>query len=246
MGERRAAIITGGGKGIGRAISLQLAADGNDVVINYAGSKEAAEQTAEECRKLGVSAEAFQADVAKADDCAALVEFCQKTFGRIDILVNNAGITRDGLMMRMSLEDFQQVINTNLTGAFLMMKAASKPMMRAHYGRIISISSVSALTGNPGQVNYAASKAGVIGMTRSLARELASRNITVNAVAPGAVDTDMTRVLSDKVREQMIAQIPMKRMATPEDIANAVGFLAKEETSYITGQVLNVSGGMVI
>jgi len=246
MGERRAAIVTGGGKGIGRAICLQLAADGNDIVVNYAGSQQAAEETAEECRKLGVDAQAFQADVAKEEECSLLADFCLKQFGRIDILVNNAGVTRDNLIMRMGKEDFQKVIDTNLTGAFLMMKAVSRPMMKAHYGRIISISSVSALTGNPGQVNYAASKAGIIGMTRSLARELASRKITVNAVAPGAVDTDMTRALPEKTREAMIAAIPMKRMAEPADIANAAAFLAKEESSYITGQVLNVSGGMVI
>lgn len=246
MSERRAAIVTGGGKGIGSAIALRLAEDGNNVVINYAGSREAAEKTAQQCRAAGAEAEVFRADVANEEECLRLADFCLDTFGRIDILVNNAGITRDNLMMRMDPEDFRHVVDVNLTGSFYMMKAVSRPMMKAHYGRIVSISSVSALTGNPGQVNYSASKAGIIGMTRSLARELASRKITVNAVAPGAVDTDMTRELPEKVRTAMLDAIPMKRMGTPEDIANAVSFLAKEESSYITGQVLNVSGGMYI
>lgn len=246
MSERRAAIVTGGGKGIGSAIALRLAENGNNVVINYAGSREAAEKTAQQCRAAGAEAEVFRADVANEEECRQLADFCLDTFGRIDILVNNAGITRDNLMMRMDPEDFRHVVDVNLTGSFYMMKAVSRPMMKAHYGRIVSISSVSALTGNPGQVNYSASKAGIIGMTRSLARELASRKITVNAVAPGAVDTDMTRELPEKVRTAMLDAIPMKRMGTPEDIANAVSFLAKEESSYITGQVLNVSGGMYI
>lgn len=246
MSERRAAIVTGGGKGIGSAIALRLAEDGNNVVINYAGSREAAEKTAQQCRAAGAEAEVFRADVANEEECRQLADFCLDTLGRIDILVNNAGITRDNLMMRMDPEDFRHVVDVNLTGSFYMMKAVSRPMMKAHYGRIVSISSVSALTGNPGQVNYSASKAGIIGMTRSLARELASRKITVNAVAPGAVDTDMTRELPEKVRTAMLDAIPMKRMGTPEDIANAVSFLAKEESSYITGQVLNVSGGMYI
>lgn len=246
MSERRAAIVTGGGKGIGSAIALRLAEDGNNVVINYAGSREAAEKTAQQCRSAGAEAEVFRADVANEEECLRLADFCLDTFGRIDILVNNAGITRDNLMMRMDPEDFRHVVDVNLTGSFYMMKAVSRPMMKAHYGRIVSISSVSALTGNPGQVNYSASKAGIIGMTRSLARELASRKVTVNAVAPGAVDTDMTRELPEKVRTAMLDAIPMKRMGTPEDIANAVSFLAKEESSYITGQVLNVSGGMYI
>lgn len=246
MSERRAAIVTGGGKGIGSAIALRLAEDGNNVVINYAGSREAAEKTAQQCRAAGAEAEVFRADVANEEECLQLADFCLDTFGRIDILVNNAGITRDNLMMRMDPEDFRHVVDVNLTGSFYMMKAVSRPMMKAHYGRIVSISSVSALTGNPGQVNYSASKAGIIGMTRSLARELASRKITVNAVAPGAVDTDMTRELPEKVRTAMLDAIPMKRMGSPEDIANAVSFLAKEESSYITGQVLNVSGGMYI
>lgn len=246
MSERRAAIVTGGGKGIGSAIALRLAEDGNNVVINYAGSREAAEKTAQQCRAAGAEAEVFRADVANEEECLRLTDFCLDTFGRIDILVNNAGITRDNLMMRMDPEDFRHVVDVNMTGSFYMMKAVSRPMMKAHYGRIVSISSVSALTGNPGQVNYSASKAGIIGMTRSLARELASRKVTVNAVAPGAVDTDMTRELPEKVRTAMLDAIPMKRMGTPEDIANAVSFLAKEESSYITGQVLNVSGGMYI
>lgn len=246
MSERRAAIVTGGGKGIGSAIALRLAEDGNNVVINYAGSREAAEKTAQQCRAAGAEAEVFRADVANEEECLQLADFCLDTFGRIDILVNNAGITRDNLMMRMDPKDFRHVVDVNLTGSFYMMKAVSRPMMKAHYGRIVSISSVSALTGNPGQVNYSASKAGIIGMTRSLARELASRKITVNAVAPGAVDTDMTRELPEKVRTAMLDAIPMKRMGSPEDIANAVSFLAKEESSYITGQVLNVSGGMYI
>lgn len=197
----RTAIVTGGSRGIGRAICLKLASQGVNIAINYAGNQQAAEDTAKECLSLGVQAIAVQADVATAAGCEELFQKTQEAFGSVDILVNNAGITRDGLILRMSEEQFDQVIDTNLKGAFLCMKLASRIMMKQRWGRIINMSSVAGVRGNPGQVNYSASKAGLIGMTKSLAKELAGRNVTVNAVAPGFIDTDMTSVLSDTVKE---------------------------------------------
>jgi len=216
------------------------------IVINYTSNQEAASETAEECKKFGVQVLVVQADVSNTDSCEKMFEEALKINGRIDILVNNAGITRDNLLIRMKDEEFDEVIQTNLRGNFLCMKNASKIMMKQRYGRIINMSSVIGVRGNAGQVNYAASKAGVIGMTKSLAKELATRGVTVNAIAPGMIETDMTNVLSEQIKENIKKEIPMKRMGIPEDIAETVLFFAKEEASYITGQVLCVDGGMAV
>ena len=246
MSERKAAIVTGASRGIGRATAVRLAKMGMDIVFTYNSGSEAAEETKALCEAEGARVLAVQADVSKSENCDELVaktlEFC----GRIDVLVNNAGITRDGLIIRMTDEQFDQVIDTNLNGAFYMMRAVSKQMMKQRCGRIINISSVVGVMGNAGQVNYAASKAGVIGMTKSLARELASRKVTVNAIAPGMIETDMRAVMIDKEKEAMNAAIPVGEMGKPEDIAGAIAFLAGEESRYITGQVICVDGGMAI
>lgn len=241
---RRAAIVTGGSRGIGRAVCLALAAQGLDIVVNYAGSAAVAAETAALCEEKGVKAITVQADVSTAEGADALFEAAMAAFGRVDVLVNNAGITRDGLILRMTEEDFDQVISTNLKGAFLCAKKAARIMMKQRYGRIISISSVVGVHGNAGQANYAASKAGLIGMTKSLAKELGSRHITANAVAPGFIDTDMTRVLPEAAKTALLGQIPLDALGQPEDIGNAVAFLASEQAGYITGQVLGVDGGM--
>ena len=240
----KTAIVTGGSRGIGRAVCLDLARRGCNIVLSFAGNTAAADQTVAECQALGVQALAVQGNVADADAVKALFDAALEKFGAIDILVNNAGITRDNLLMLLKEEDFDAVVDTNLKGTFLCMKAAVRPMMKQRRGRIISLSSVVGLRGNAGQVNYAASKAGVIGMTKSLAKELAGRNITVNAVAPGFIDTDMTAVLPDKAKEAILASIPMARLGAAEDVASAVAFLASDEAGYITGQVLAVDGGM--
>ena len=242
--EGRTAIVTGGSRGIGRAICLELARRGANVVFSYAGNTAAAEDTLVQLQSLGVKAIALQGDVADSQAAKALVDAAVKELGSLDILVNNAGITRDGLAMTMKEEDFDAVVATNLKGAFLCAKAAARPMMRARYGRIVNLTSVVALRGNPGQVNYCASKAGLIGMTKSLARELGSRGITVNAVAPGYIQTDMTADMPDAAKEAMLATIPLSRPGQPEDVARAVAFLAGDEAAYITGQVLQVDGGM--
>ncbi|MCI5567010.1 MAG: 3-oxoacyl-[acyl-carrier-protein] reductase [Veillonellaceae bacterium] len=244
--EGKTALVTGASRGIGRAIALRLAAEGADVAVNFAGSSAKAEEVKEAIIKMGRKAVAIQADVKDVSSVASMVEEVKKTFGRIDILVNNAGVTRDGLLMRMKDEDWETVIDTNLRGVFQCTKAVSKIMMKQRYGRIVNMASVVGLVGNAGQANYAASKAGVIGFSKSVARELASRGITVNMVAPGCIDTDMTAVLSDKVREAMLADIPLARVGKPEDVANAVAFLVSDEAAYITGQVINVDGGMVM
>ncbi len=240
------ALVTGGSRGIGRAICLELARQGANVAVNYAGSAQAAEEVAAACKEMGVDAFAVQADVADAAAVDAMVKEAIARFGRVDILVNNAGITRDKLALQMKEEDFDAVLDTNLKGAFLCMKAVYRPMMKQRYGRIVNLSSVVGLRGNAGQANYAASKAGLIGMSKSIAKELASRGVTVNLVAPGFIDTDMTAVLPDSAREALMKSIPMARLGQPEDVAKAVAFFASEEAGYITGQVLCVDGGMAV
>ena len=242
----RRALVTGGNRGIGRAIALQLAEAGADIMINFVGSEAEAEATAAECRAFGVQAACCYADISKEEDVTKLFAEMVQQLGGVDILVNNAGITRDALLLRLSADDFDAVLSTNLRGAFLCMKQASKLMMKQRFGRIINISSVVALRGNAGQVNYAASKAGIIGMTKSLARELASRNVTVNALAPGFIETAMTAELPEAVRAKMLGGIPAGRMGQPEDVAAAALFLASPQAAYITGQVLRVDGGMAM
>ena len=242
--EGKTALVTGGSRGLGRAVCLELAKGGANVVLCYAGNEAAAQETVREIEALGAKALAIRCDVSDAAQVDALVKAAVETFGRIDILVNNAGITRDNLLMRMSEADFDAVISTNLKGTFLCMKAVSRLMLKQRYGRIVNLSSVVGLRGNAGQVNYAASKAGVVGMTKSLAKELASKGVTVNAVAPGFIDTDMTAVMQEAARMSIQASIPAGRPGAAEDVANAVAFLASEEAAYITGQVLAVDGGM--
>lgn len=244
--EGKCALVTGASRGIGKAVAIALAKEGAKVAVNYAGSTEKAEAVKKEIEAAGGTAILAQSDVADAELVQAMVKSVYETFGKIDILVNNAGITRDGLLMRMKPEDFDAVISTNLKGVFNVTKSASRFMMKKRYGRIINMASVVGLIGNAGQTNYAAAKAGVIGFTKSCAKELASRGITVNAVAPGCIDTDMTAVLSDEIKAEMLKNIPLARMGTPEDVAKAVLFLASDESAYITGQVLNVDGGMVM
>ncbi|GFI07620.1 MAG: 3-oxoacyl-[acyl-carrier-protein] reductase [Lachnospiraceae bacterium] len=246
MLEGKTAIVTGASRGIGRAIALELGKKGAYVVVNYNGSSEAAQETADAIQAAGGQAETYQCNVADYEACEKLINDVIGRRGRIDILVNNAGITRDNLLMRMSEEDFDAVLSTNLKGAFHTMRLVSRYMLKQRSGRIINMASVVGVAGNAGQANYAASKAGVIGMTKSAAKELASRGITVNAVAPGFIETDMTGKLSSKVREQAAAQIPMGGFGKPEDVAKAVGFLASDDAGYITGQVLHVDGGMVM
>ena len=240
------ALVTGGSRGIGRAICLELAKNGASIAVNYAGNAQAAEAVAEECRALGVEAITVQADVADAGACAAMVKEVIAKLGHLDVLVCNAGITRDNLTLMMKEEDFDAVLDTNLKGAFHCMKAAYRPMMKQKYGRIVAMSSVVGLRGNAGQANYAASKAGLIGMCKSLAKELAGRNVTVNLVAPGFIDTDMTAALPETAREALLASIPMARLGQPEAVARAVAFFAREESGYVTGQVLCVDGGMAV
>lgn len=244
--EGKVALVTGGSRGIGRAICLELARRGAAVAVNFAGNEAAAQETAEACRALGAQAEIFRADVADPAACEELVKAVKERFGQVDILVNNAGITRDGLLMTAKAEDFDQVLDTNLRGAYFCMKAASKLMMRQRYGRIVNLSSVVGLRGNAGQTGYAASKAGILGLTKAAAKELAARSITVNAVAPGFIDTDMTSVLPEKAKEAMLTTIPMGRPGAPEDVARAVAFFAEESAAYLTGQVLCVDGGMAV
>lgn len=244
--DGKVALVTGASRGIGRAIAIRLASEGAKVAINFAGNQKAAEEVKSEIEKNGGEAILVKANVA---DSAAVEEMFAKVveaFGTVDILVNNAGITRDGLLVRMKDEDFDAVIDTNLKGVFYCMKAAAKIMMKKRSGRIVNMSSVVGLMGNAGQTNYAAAKAGVLGFSKSAAKELAARGVTVNMVAPGFIDTDMTAVLSDKVKETMVQEIPMRKMGRPEDVAGAVLFLVSDCSSYITGQVVNVDGGMVM
>ncbi|GGI14288.1 3-oxoacyl-[acyl-carrier-protein] reductase [Bacillus sp. JJ664] len=246
MLKGKVALVTGGSRGIGKAIALSLAKNGANVVVNYSGNEEAAQKVVEEITALGVKAIAYKANVSSSDEVAALVKNTVDEFGSIDILVNNAGITRDGLLLRMKDADWDAVIDTNLKGVFNCIKAAAKFMTRQRNGRIINISSVVGQIGNPGQMNYVAAKAGVLGLTKTAAKELASRNITVNAIAPGFIETDMTNELNEQIRNSMLTNIPLQSFGQPEDIANAVVFLATDASRYITGQTINVDGGLVM
>ncbi len=246
MSENKVALVTGGSRGIGRAICVKLASKGFDIVFNYNSGEEAAEETKKLVEAAGAKAYAMKANVASSEECAALVAFATENCGKIDVLVNNAGITKDNIIMRMKDEEMDAVLDVNLKGSFYMMRECAKLMLKAKSGHIINISSVVGVMGNAGQVNYSASKAGVIGMTKSLAKELAARHITVNAVAPGMIETDMTGVLSDNAKKAILDAIPFKTMGQAEDVANAVAFFASEESSYVTGQVLCVDGGMAI
>ncbi|PTY61932.1 beta-ketoacyl-ACP reductase [Staphylococcus aureus] len=240
----KSALVTGASRGIGRNIALQLAEEGFNVAVNYAGSKEKAEAVVEEIKAKGVDSFAIQANVADADEVKAMIKEVVSQFGSLDVLVNNAGITRDNLLMRMKEQEWDDVIDTNLKGVFNCIQKATPQMLRQRSGAIINLSSVVGAVGNPGQANYVATKAGVIGLTKSAARELASRGITVNAVAPGFIVSDMTDALSDELKEQMLTQIPLARFGQDTDIANTVAFLASDKAKYITGQTIHVNGGM--
>lgn len=246
MLEGRYALVTGASGGIGRAIALALARQGAAVAVHYNGNQERAQRVKQEILDMGGRAELFCGNVADYGQCGELISSVADAFGRLDILVNNAGITRDDLVIRMSEEAFDQVINTNLKGCFNCIHFAGRRMLKQRYGRIVNISSVSGVAGNAGQANYAASKAGIIGLTKAVARELGSKNITVNAIAPGYVKTEMTDRLPEKVKAQILEQIPMKRFAEPEDIAACAAFLASDQAAYMTGQVMVVDGGMVM
>lgn len=241
---RGVAVVTGATRGIGRSVARRLASDGFMVVINYRGDPEPAEEVCREIADQGGEARALRADITSSDDVATLIETTMNEFQRLDVLVNNAGITRDTLLMRMSEEDWDAVLSTNLKGAFLCSKAAIRPMMRQRSGSIINMTSVVGLVGNVGQVNYAAAKAGLVGMTKSLAREVGSRGVRVNGVAPGFIETRLTEVLDDDLKETLLGQIPLKRFGQPEEVAGAVSFLASDDAQYITGNVLSVDGGL--
>lgn len=242
----KCALITGATRGIGKQIAITLAKQGYNIALNYRKENEELENTKKEIEKIGVQILAVKGDVANFKDCENFVKQVIERFGQIDVLVNNAGITKDMLLMRMKKEDFEQVIDTNLVGTFNVTKNVVPYMMKARSGRIINISSVVGISGNAGQTNYSASKAGIIGFTKSLAKEIASRNILVNAVAPGFIETNMTDVLKDDVKQEIAKNIPLKRMGTTQDVANVVKFLASDDSSYITGQVINVDGGMLM
>jgi 3-oxoacyl-[acyl-carrier protein] reductase len=242
----KTAIVTGASRGIGRAVALKLAQDGFNVVVNYSGSQQRAEAVAKEVEAFGVQSLVVQANVSDADAVKVLVDTTLETFGSIDVLVNNAGITRDNLIMRMKEQDWDDVIDTNLKSVFLCTKAVTRPMMKQRAGRIINVASVVGIVGNAGQANYTASKAGVIGLTKTSAKELAARNILVNAVAPGFIETEMTDAMPEEAKAGMLSQIPLAKLGKPEDIADVVSFLASDASRYVTGQVLHIDGGMVM
>lgn len=246
MLEGKIALVTGGSRGIGKAIALALAENGATVIINYCGSEEAAKQTADEITGKGGTAHLLQGDVSDSAQVEKMFSYIGENFKRLDILINNAGITRDNLILKMTDEEFNRVIDTNLRGVFYCLKQASRMMLKQRYGKIVNISSISGVHGNPGQVNYSAAKAGVIGMTKTLAKELASRSINVNAIAPGYINTDMTAGLKEEFKAKALETIPLKRFGEGSDIAEAAVFLASDKASYITGQVLSVDGGMGI
>ncbi|MBE5035311.1 3-oxoacyl-[acyl-carrier-protein] reductase [Gallibacter intestinalis] len=246
MLENKKVMITGGSRGIGRAMAIAMAQAGADVAVIYNGNKEAADKVCEEIRAMGRQAAAFKCDVGNFEEAGKTVQAVNKELGGLDVLVNNAGITKDGLIFTLKEDDFDRVIETNLKGAFNTIKHAAKIMMKNRKGTIINITSVSGMMGNPGQANYAAAKAGMIGLTKTVAKELAARGITCNAIAPGFVATEMTDKLSDEVKDSIDSVVPLKRMAQPEDIANAAVFLASDKASYITGEVLKVDGGLYI
>jgi 3-oxoacyl-[acyl-carrier protein] reductase len=242
--EGKAALITGASRGIGREIALELARQGANVAVNYAGSEAKANEVVDEIKKMGKDAFAIKCDVSNAEEVATMIKETVDRFGHLDILVNNAGITKDNLLMRMKEEEWDDVININLKGVFLCTKAVTRQMMKQRNGRIINIASIVGVSGNAGQANYVAAKAGIIGLTKTTAKELASRNITVNAIAPGFISTDMTDKLTDEVRSEMLKQIPLARLGEPKDIAKMAAFLASDDSSYMTGQTLHINGGM--
>jgi 3-oxoacyl-[acyl-carrier protein] reductase len=244
--EGRVAVVTGGGRGIGRAVAVRLAKEGANVAISYRSNDAAAEEVAEEVRAAGAQCETFKGDVASPEDVDALFKVVGEAFGPVEILINNAGLTRDNLMMRMKENEFDEVLSTNLKGTYLCTRAALRPMVRARWGRIVNVSSVVGLVGNAGQANYAASKAGIIGFTKSVAREVAQRGITANVVAPGYVETELTSSLSEEVKDRIREQVPAGRFAEAEEVAEVVAFLAGEGAGYITGQTLAVDGGMTM
>jgi 3-oxoacyl-[acyl-carrier protein] reductase len=246
MFNNKTALVTGASRGIGKAIALELAKNGAKVVVNYAGSEARANEVVDEIKSIGGEAIAIQADVSNSADVVSMVKETISTYGSVDVLVNNAGITRDNLLMRMKEEEWDAVINTNLKGVFNTTKAVTRQMMKQRSGKIINIASIVGVSGNPGQANYVAAKAGVIGLTKTTAKELSSRNITVNAVAPGFISTDMTDELTEEVKAEMLKMIPLARFGTPEDISKIVRFLASDDSSYMTGQTLHVDGGMVM
>lgn len=246
MLENKVALVTGASRGIGKAIALDLAKNGASVAVNYAGNEAKANEVVDEIKANGGNAFAIRADVSNADDVTDMIKQVISQYGQLDILVNNAGITRDNLIMRMKDSEWDDVINTNLKGVFLCTKGVTRQMMKQRSGRIINITSVVGVSGNPGQANYVAAKAGVIGLTKTSAKELASRNITVNAVAPGFITTDMTDELTDDLKAEMLKQIPLAKLGEPSDIANIVTFIASEKSKYITGQTFHVNGGMIM
>lgn len=244
--KKKNALVTGGSRGIGRAIAIELSKQGANVIITYNSSKEKAKEVIKEIEKNGVKGLAIKANVSSEEDVKNMMKTIKSQFDSIDVLVNNAGVTKDNLLVRMKSEDWDEVINTNLKGVYLCTKAVARGMMKKRYGKIVNVASVVGISGNAGQGNYSASKAGVIGFTKSIAKELGSRGINVNGVAPGFVETDMTEVLSEDIKEQSLKMIPLKRFAKPEDIANVVVFLCSEKANYITGQIINVDGGMLM